>query len=392
MKKFLKIGQKKPRAILLCPGPVLLSKAVHRAVLKTNIGHREAEFSTILTESIEMLKPIVGIDDSYEVAFITGSGTAANETVISNIGTLGSMLVISNGEFGERLLDVAMLHNNDVDHLSFAWQQKIDLKAVAQKLQSKQYFMVAVVHHETSSGMLNPIAQIARLAHKYGAIVSVDAISSIAAEEIQVKKWNIDIMVGASGKALSAMPGVGILIVKSKLLNMLKEPSDASHYLDLHKHFYYIRNYIQTPNTPAVHVFVSLHASLKEITKQGVNAFRETIRQRAIYTRSEITHMGLSYASYENNNSNVITCVTLPEYLSFDYLAQHLKAKGIVIYNGKGVLKNKVFLIGHIGALHKRDTPYALRQLKKILTETVKVGVTTPLSLDQSSEITHAVS
>jgi 2-aminoethylphosphonate-pyruvate transaminase len=390
MKELLKF-YRKPRAILLCPGPVLLSRAVRQAVSKTNIGHREKEFSTILNESIAMLKPIVGADKSYEVAFITGSGTAANETVIASIGALGPLLIISNGEFGERLFEVAKLHNSDVDHLQFAWQQTINLKAIAKALQSKRYYMVAVVHHETSSGMLNPIAKIARLAHQYGAILSVDAISSIGAEDIQTKKWNIDIIVGASGKALSAMPGVGILVIKSALLNKLQKPSATSHYLDLYKHFSYMRNHVQTPNTPAVHVFVSLHASLKEITKQGLLNFQATISQRAAYTRREITRMGLAYASYDGSNSSVITCVTLPTYLSFDHLAQRLKTKGIVVYNGKGVLKDIIFQIGHIGALRKADTPYALHQIEKILREVSPVKLVTPTLRNKPIEA-HVVS
>ena len=372
----------KPRTILLCPGPVLLSKTVRRAVGRANMGHREADFSAVLVESAELLRPIVGIDDTYEVALITGSGTAANETVLSSLGSRGPVLIISNGEFGERLFAVATLHNADVDHLQFAWQAPIDLAAVSEALQSRQYSMVAVVHHETSTGMLNPVAEIATLAHANGAIVSVDAISSIGAEEIRAKEWGVDVLVGASGKALSAMPGVGILVVRSELLDTLTEPSGAGHYLDLYNHFYYMRNYTQTPNTPAVHVFISLHASLREITALGVERFRETIRQRALYTRRQVTRMGLTYAAYDGANSSVITCIELPEHLSFGQLSRRFRRKGIVIYNGKGVLKDRIFQVGHIGALRAGDTAFAVRQLRKLLERPDRVAVTSTAALD----------
>lgn len=381
----------KPRTILLCPGPVLLSKAVRRAVGRANMGHREADFSAVLVESAEMLRPIVGIDETYEVALITGSGTAANETVISSIGSRGPLLVISNGEFGERLFAVATLHNPDVDHLQFAWQTPIDLRAVEEALQAREYHMVALVHHETSTGWLNPVAEITALAHGNGAIVSVDAISSIGAEEFRAKEWGVDIVVGASGKALSAMPGVGILIIRSDLLDTLTAPSGAGHYLDLYNHFYYMRNYTQTPNTPAVHVFISLHASLKEITEQGVARFQETIRQRAVYTRRHVTRMGLRYASYDGANSNVITCIELPEHLSFNQLARRFKRKGIVVYNGKGVLKDRIFQIGHIGALRAEDTPYALRQLRKALLRPEFRALAAPAIRDAQPAAAHGV-
>lgn len=391
MSKFFNVGKKLPRAILLCPGPVLLSKAVQRAVVKTNIGHREAEFSTILSESAKMLKPIVGADDTYEIAFITGSGTAANETILSSIVGKGPILVVSNGEFGERLFDVATLHSKNVSILKFAWQEKIDLGLVEKALKSKRYYSVVMVHHETSSGMLNPVAAITKLAHKYGAIVSVDAISSIGAESIQAKDWAVDIMVGASGKALSAMPGVGILIIKSDLLDKLAGSLSTGHYLDMNRHFLYMRDHVQTPNTPAVHVFVSLHASLKEITHLGIQSFQKIIRQRADFTRARITQMGLIYASYDGDNSNVITCVTLPEHMSFFHLSTSLKEKGIVIYNSKGVLKDKIFQLGHIGALRKSDTSYALQQLERILKESTLKTSSNPIIIDQLDSVHEVV-
>lgn len=395
MLKFIMSLVKRPRAILLCPGPVLLSKKVLRSVRTTHIGHREPEFSDILTQSVAMLKPIVGLsslDKSYEIAFITGSGTAANETVLSSLGSLGPLLVISNGEFGERLHDVASLHNKQVDHLQFGWQEYIDLTQVATMLKKKKYHMVAMVHHETSTGMLNPVAEVAELAHEAGALISIDAISSMGAERIAIKKWKVDVVVGASGKALSAMPGVGILIVKSSVLKQLDGIKTHTHYLNMQKHFSFMREYSQTPNTPAVHVFISLHASLKEITKLGSTKFRRNIHKRALFAREELTRMGLQHANYGKNNSSVITCVTLPLNLNFERLASEFKSKGIVVYNGKGVLKDKVFQIGHIGALRKRDTRYALQQLEIILSKTALASVAILINPEQSSKRSHVVS
>jgi len=347
---------------------------VKTAVFTTSVGHREKGFSDILLHTAEMLKPIVGADNTYEIAFITGSGTAANEMVLSGVGSRGPVLVVSNGEFGERLFDIARLHNPEVDCLAFAWQSKIDLDKLENALQSKQYELVTFVHHETSCGILNPIQKITSLAHRYGAIVSVDAISSIGAEKISANEWGVDIIVGASGKALSAMPGVGILIIKKTVVDKLKKNSCGSHYLDLHNHFYFMRKFVQTPNTPAIHVFVSLWASLQEITKFGIDLFQSEIRSRALFTRLEVTRMGLHYLPYEGDNSNVITCIKLPEFLSFAYLADQLRMNNIVVYNGKGSLQDKIFQVGHIGALRKTDTPFALLKLERILKAAKRVG------------------
>ncbi len=385
---------KKRTPLLLCPGPVLLSKKVRKAVIATNIGHREPEFSAILSECSQMIKPIVGISGkstAYEVAFITGSGTAANETVLSSVGARGHILVVSNGEFGERLFDVAKLHNNQVDQLKFKWQEKIDLTKVAHALKLKKYSLVAMVHHETSTGLLNPVKEVAALAHKHGALISVDAISSIGAEAIEVKKWGVDILVGASGKALSAMPGVGILIAKKDVINKLKGFANRIHYLDLYKHIVYMRDYTQTPNTPAVHVFVSLHASLKEITHFGVMKFRQNIQKRAQYVRDELLRLGLVYTNYEGSNSRVITCVNLPSHLSFSQLSSFLKKKGIIVYNGKGVLKDRIFQIGHIGALKTKDTKYAMKQIAKVVKQSEVRKTAHELSALASERVVHGV-
>lgn len=355
--------------LLLCPGPVMLSANVIRAVSNTNIGHREPEFSKLLLESAAMLKPVVGIgsaDSSYQIAFITGSGTAANEAMLASIGPSGPTLVVSNGEFGERLLAAACQYNPDVEELRFAWQEAIDLEKVEEELKRRHYHLVVVVHHETSTGMLNPIAAIARLAHRHGALIAVDAVSSIGAEEIAVEEWGIDILAGTSGKALSAMPGVGIVVVKGSVLEQSASMQAGPQYLNLHIHCRYMRDYAQTPNTPAVHVLVSLHASLEESTLLGLKRARGVIHSRALFARERLTRMGLEYADYHGMNSSVLTCVLLPEYLSFEHLARRLRTRGIVVYNGKGALTDRMFQIGHIGALRKNDTRDALRQMQAV--------------------------
>ena len=112
----------------------MLSETVRKAIISVNIGHREPEFSHILKRSAEMLRVIIGADSSYEIAFLTGSGTAANECIIGGVATHGNILVISNGEFGERLLEIASIHNTKVDHLRFEWQESIDLTMLEDKL------------------------------------------------------------------------------------------------------------------------------------------------------------------------------------------------------------------------------------------------------------------
>ena len=239
--------------------------------------------------------------------------------------------------------------------------------------------------------MLNPIAAIARLAHRHGALIAVDAISSIGAEVIAAEEWGIDVLTGASGKALSAMPGAGIVVVKNSVLEQSAAAPRGPRYLDLHTHCGYMHDHAQTPNTPAVHVFVSLHASLEESTLLGVERARGVIHSRALFARERLVKMGLEYADYRGMNSSVLTCVSLPGHLSFERLTLHLKSRGYVVYNGKGAFGDRMFQIGHIGALRKNDTRDALRQVQVVMEQRVRISGR-PLPLVAKERSTRVIS
>lgn len=362
--------RRRPRTVLLCPGPVLLSRHVQRAVRETVMGHREPEFSRLLGATAEMLGSAIGIEDvadDYRVALITGSGTAANEAVMASVGTIGPTLVLANGEFGERLIAMARRHNPEAEGLRFPWLEAIDLVRLERELVRRPVALVVVAHHETSTGMLNPIAEIARIAHRHGALVAVDAVSSIGAEPIEAGAWGIDVLTGSSGKALSAMPGVGIVAITRDALARSASASRAAGYLDLHAHCSSLSDLAQTPNTPAVHVFVSLHAALEERARLGDRAAREAIRSRATGARRRLGEMGLGLVDHGAATASALTCVWQPEAIPFAALAGRLKERGIVVYNGKGALTDRMFQIGHIGALRRNDTRDALRAVETIL-------------------------
>ena len=204
-----------------------------------------------------------------------------------------------------------------------------------------------------------------------------------------MEEWGIDVLTGTSGKALSAMPGVGIVVVKDGFLDSRSRLASEPHYLDLHTHLTTMRDLAQTPNTPAVHVFVSLHASLTDTTLQGAARSRAVIRSRASYARERLAVIGLDYSDYGETTSSVLTCVRLPGQVPFDELAGQLKRRGIVVYNGKGPLENRLFQIGHIGALRRNDTRNALRHVEAAMRRGVH-GAAPPPSLVPSDGVARA--
>jgi 2-aminoethylphosphonate-pyruvate transaminase len=163
------------------------------AIRKKDICHREADFDC-LYQSIEnkLLKlfEIKNISD-YRAVVITGSGTAANEAILSSVVGEKNILVLSNGEFGERLFSISKVHNKNTSLLEFAWGDRFDLEEIEAYLKNHEIDIIAMVHHETSSGMLNPLEKIGALSKAYGTMLVVDCVSSAGAEIIDMEKYHI---------------------------------------------------------------------------------------------------------------------------------------------------------------------------------------------------------
>lgn len=301
--------------------------------------------------------------EEHCAVFMTGSGTTANESVLLAIGHLGPLLVISNGEFGERLHNLAVLHHENVDTIRFRWGEAIDIDRVSDALRSNKYSGVAVVHHETSTGMLNPIKKIAQIAHEYGAVIFVDAVSSLGAETFKAKQWDIDVFTSSSGKALGSTPGIGIVGISNSLASSISTFKKKVQYLDLATYIHYAQSFRQTPNTPSVHTIAALNEATDRIVRLG-ERYEQIVNKRAAYVRNVLTELGLTYFDYgPKTTSKVVTCVKSENGLDVNDLLSYMRNKGVVFYSGKGELNGMIFQIGHIGELSKPTMRYVVRML-----------------------------
>jgi 2-aminoethylphosphonate-pyruvate transaminase len=382
--------------ILCCPGPVQLHRSVKRALSQTQICHRDSSFEELQSRTAANICAIAKTDSkSHKIVFVTGSGTSANETVTLALGKLGRMLIISNGEFGERLQKLAALHHKQVDHLNFKWGQRIDLEKVSRQLSTKKYACLTVVHHETSTGMLNPIAKLAKLAHEHQAIIYVDVVSSLGAEVFEASKWKIDAFVSSSGKALASIPGIGIVGISNELSERIAKLTKTVQYLDLPTYILYADKFKQTPNTPAVHALAALQASTEHILKISLDEYQAVIKQRAVRVRTALRQLGLTYFDHGKlATSNVITCVERNDNTNIQDLLSFMRLRGIVLYGGKGELENMIFQIGHIGELSRFTMGYVLRMLKAyvLLQRQSKISInikSTPLGQGPYNAISH---
>lgn len=357
------------KQLLFCPGPINTSLNVKMAVIEHEIGHREPEFSAVLKSVNQKLLALYGQknDAKYYPIVITGSGTAANECMLSSLPEDKSVLVLANGEFGERLYDIAQIHNKKTYLLSFPWGEKINLAEVEAFIRSKHIDILVMVHHETSTGMLNPIYKVGKLAKKYKKYFIVDSVSSAGSEIIDIEGCNITFCSGSSSKAIGSFPGLSYVVGKRAEFEKLAEVPIKIMYLNLYKFYFFSKNLLQTPNTPAVQLFYGLNQALENILKLGLEKRIAKIYSRAQKMRSRIEKMGLKFLLAKEDMCNFLTTVMAPSNIELEKLKLDLKKKNIVVYDGKGPFKGKVFQVGHGGEFTHLEIEYCLNSLQELI-------------------------
>lgn len=338
---------------LLCPGPINVSQRVLSAMQAYEIGHREAEFSALLKQIRCNLLTVAGLDpQKYSCVIITGSGSAGNEAVLSSaLKPTDQVLSLSNGEFGRRLGDIAEIYCTKLMRQEQPWASTLDLVQLESTLQSTRIDWITMVHHETSTGELQPVAEVGALCAKYGTKLFVDAVSSFMADPIDLSACNVNFMTSSSGKALGMPPGLALVIGKKEDFETLSQIPPRNYYLNLARHYAYHEQHAQTPNTPAIHLFIALNEALLQILEEGVQNRFAHQSAKAQMLRAGLAACGLELYRPEAKLSNAVSSVRLPPQTNFEALRETLRAHQYVIYSGKGPLLGKIAQISTMGAI-----------------------------------------
>ncbi|SDW76889.1 pyridoxal-phosphate-dependent aminotransferase family protein [Litoreibacter albidus] len=357
--------------LLFTPGPVNVAASLRNAICKEDICHREPDFDSLLASIEQKLLTLFEIRkrNRYRAVVITGSGTAANEAILSSVVGTGAILILSNGEFGERLYKTSLIHNARTHLLQQPWGIPFDTDQIAAYLATHKIDVVAMVHHETCSGMLNPLAAIGTLAKTHGAIFVVDGVSSVGAEVVDMERCNIAFCSSSSSKAIGSYPGLSFVIGRKKQFKKLKLHAPKTTYLNLATFYRFLKDHSQTPNTPAVPLFFALDQALANILSEGVATRFARIRARADQLRLGMRKLNLEFVLDEANMCAILTTVKVPPSISVRDLRDKLREKSIIIYEGKGCFAGKVFQVGNIGELSDHDTQFFVSTLRDVLLE-----------------------
>ncbi len=380
------------KQLLFTPGPVNVAETLRTAISKQDICHRETDFDALLIGIEHKILSLFQIRkrEHYRAVVITGSGTAANEAILSSVVGDGAVLILSNGEFGGRLHKISMIHNRKTHLIEMPWGIAFDIPQIASYLAKHKIDVVAMVHHETCSGMLNPLAQIGDLVKASGAIFVVDGVSSVGAEVIDMEACNIAFVSSSSSKALGSYPGLSFVVGREKQFERLKYHSAKTTYLNLATFYKFLKTYSQTPNTPAVPLFFALDQALTDILREGVPKRYARIKARADLLRNGMRRLHLDFLVDEADMCSVLTTVRVPASISVQDLRARLREKSIIIYEGKGCFSGKVFQVGNIGELSDEEIRYFLFTLKDVLLtlQADAGGLITPIRPKQTP---HAV-
>jgi 2-aminoethylphosphonate-pyruvate transaminase len=342
------------RLVLLNPGPACTTDRVRAALGGGDLCHRESEFGELLQRIRAGLTRCLNVGDTHEALLITGSGTAAMEmAVISSVRAGRAVLVVNNGVYGDRLLKIARCNGITAHEVKGEWTRPIDVEAVRAALaEHDDVDALVCVHHETTTGMVNPIRELGELVADTGTLFVIDAISGTGNEDQDLGEVRADIICGTANKGLHGLPGISFVLVSNdKGIGRITEVPQRSLYLNAATYLAGQRSG-NVPFTPAVQVCYALDEAITEFEERGGFAARVAeYRKRADLLRKGFENLGLKILVEEPYRSNSVTMIYLPEGVTYDALHDELKRRGYVIYAGQGQLSDEFFRVCNMGEL-----------------------------------------
>ncbi len=360
----------KDKSFLMIPGPTPVPESVLLAMAKHPIGHRSSEFSAILEETYADLKWL--FQTQNDVFIYTSSGTGAMEAALSNLINEGDkVLSLVIGNFGNRWAKIAASCGADVEKTEVPAGQAIDPEVLKERLAAdvnKEIKIVTLTHNETSTGVTNPLKELAAIIKAHGAVSVVDGVTSVGAIECKMDEWGIDVLISGSQKGFMIPPGLAFLAASEKAFKLHEQCKHPSFYFDWSAYKKSVKAN-STPYTPAVNLIVALNEALKMMKKDGRENVLARHAKHAKALRAAIKKIGLKLMVEDDAiASNAITSVYPPEGISVPDIRSTLKKDfDIVVANGQNDLKDKIFRMGTLGFVCDRDVLAAVASLEASL-------------------------
>jgi aspartate aminotransferase-like enzyme len=364
------------KELLMIPGPTPVPESVLQAVGKHPIGHRSPEFSKIFMNATEKLQWLG--QTKNDVFIYTASGTGAMEGGIANTINRGDkVLSLVIGVFGKRFADVAELFGADVTRIEKEPGECVSPEELKSALAKGPYKAVTLTHSETSTGTANDIYTLIPMIKKANpeTLIMLDAVTSLGCMQLEIDKLEIDVCVSGSQKGFMLPPGLSFIYV-SDLAWKAKEVCTTPVYYFCWKEAKKALNDKTTPWTPNVSLIVGLERALEMMHTEGLENIIARHKDLRDTLRQGIKDLGLNLLTEDKNASCAITAIWPPEGVAVPDIRKAFKSDwNITVANGQRNLKDKLFRMGHLGFVSKRDVLTGLTCLKEVL---LKLGYTIP--------------
>ena len=357
--------------MLFTPGPVSISPRVLAAGSLPMIHHRTPEFHVILENVIEKMKQLFGTMDDVLLVHATGRGAMGG--ALSNMFSPGEkVLCICNGKFGHMFADIADACDLEVQRIFTEWLSPVITEQVDLALRQDPAIKgVTVIHNDTSTAVINPIAQIGEIVRRHDRLLVVDCISSLGAMEFKLDDWQVDAAVTASQKGLMAPTGISFVAINQRGWAAVEKAAKPDYYVNFKsiKKFYDEKH--ETPGSTPVSLVAAVNESLEMLFEEGLpNVYRRhKVISQAI--RSSVQAMGLTLLPQGNaDRSHTVTLVKAPDGLKPALIREMAREKyGIMIASGLGDLKESAIRIGHLGIITIREALLVIAALELIFFE-----------------------
>lgn len=366
-----------PNRIMMGPGPSNVSSRVQSAMTAPLLGYFDPYFFKIMDSTMGLLRAVFQTKNKL-VFPISGTGMSGMEAGVGNFLEPGDVAIIGvNGFFGDRIVEIASRCGAKAVKVAAEWGKLIEPSAIESALKlEKKVKLLALVHAETSTGVLQPLGEIAKLAKKYGALFLVDTVTSLGGHEVKVDEWGIDIAYSASQKGLSCPPGLAPFTCTDAALAVVqsRKTKVSSWYLDLSLLSGYwsegstARVYHHT--SPALMVY-ALHEALAIIAEEGLEARFQRHMRNGAALQTGLEAMGLKLFAEKGYRLATLTAVRIPEGINDAKIRQRLLNEfNIEIGGGLGALKGQLWRIGLMGhSSTEQNVLLFLYALEKLLAE-----------------------
>jgi aspartate aminotransferase-like enzyme len=373
---------------LFTPGPTPVPPEVLAALAEPVLHHRARDYREIYERCLRRLRDVYRTQD--DVLMFTTSGTGAFESAVANLTTPGErQLVLSAGNFGERWAGMVQAFGAELVHVRLDWGETPEPDDLRSALAGGDVCVVYLTHSETSTGVVCDVQALAAVAKEAGALVVVDAVSSLGAVPLETDAWDIDVVVSGSQKALMCPPGVAFVSVSPGAVEGAARATAPRYVFDWER-TRRAQAKLDAPFTPAVSIVRALDVALGLLIEEGLEAAFARHARLGRACREGAKAMGLELFSPDEERSAVVTAIRAPEGVDATEVVATLRDRfGITIANGQGELKGKIFRIGHIGWFDVFDITTALAALELVLADAgadIERGVTVTRALEAWAE------